>query len=446
MTRRRISVSPTNLRGAVAGAIHRYRQVLDQKNSRTLLLAAVASSIGDWLSFVALMALAVDFGEGALGVGGMLALRLIPGILFQGFAGTIVDRVRGNQLLIVSQLVMAVFAWSFLLLNTYENLWLLYLLVVLLEIANTFARPAFMVQVVNSVEPDHRGAVNGLFGMSITIAQFAGSLTGALVLHISGVSPLFILNGITFLMIAVAVARLRLPTIESEPSPALSFRESITGIVEGFYLGYGQLLRRSDVLAYTLVTLSVSMLIQAAIALFEVRARSLDLDEGGGGAFFAALAVGFLLGGAIAGTGRYRSTSTLYLIAAAELIGVLGVITFGLADSLLVIFAALFFTGITAELSEVPAFTFFQNRLPEEIYGRFFSLFLTAIAIGGLAGALGGPLLEQHISEGTTLILLATPGLLMAVKLALVAWSWDSEGPGSVRVDSRDQYSSIDYS
>jgi MFS family permease len=303
-----------------------------------------------------------------------------------------------------------------------------------------------MVQVVNSVEPDHRGAVNGLFGMSITIAQFAGSLIGALVLHISGASPLFIVNGLTFLMISVAVARLRLPAVESEFSPALSFRESISGIFEGFYSGYGQLLRRSDVLAYTLVTLSVSMLIQAAIALFEVRARSLNLDEGGGGAFFAALAVGFLLGGAVAGSGRYRSTSTLYLIAAAELIGVLGVVVFGFADSLFVIFAALFFTGITAELSEVPAFTFFQHRLPEEIYGRFFSLFLTAIALGGLAGALGGPLLERHISEGTTLILLATPGLLMAVKLALVAWSWDSSGPDSVRAETRDQYSTVDYS
>jgi hypothetical protein len=187
------------------------------------------------------------------------------------------------------------------------------------------------------------------------------------------------------------------------------------------------------------------MLIQAAIALFEVRARALDLDEGGGGAFFAALAVGFLLGGAIAGTGRYRSISTLYLIAAAELIGVVGVITFGLADSLFVVFAALFVTGITAELSEVPAFTYFQNRLPDEIYGRFFSLFLTAIAAGGLIGALGGPLLERHISEGMTLILLATPGVLMAVKLALVAWSWDPGGPGSVRLDSRDPFSSIDY-
>jgi MFS family permease len=446
MTRRGAGVSISNLRDAAVGAVRRYRQVLDQTNSRTLLFAAVMSSIGDWLSFVALMALAVDLGEGALGVGGMLALRLIPGILFQGLAGTIVDRARGKHLLVVTQIVMAVLAWSFLLLNAHKSLWLLYLLVVLLEIANTFARPAFMVQLVNSVEPDHRGAINGLFGMAITIAQFAGSLIGALLLHVSGASPLFIVNGITFLVIAVAVAQLRLPEPETEPAPPFSIKASISGIAEGFFSGYKQLLRLPEVFAFTLVTVAVSMLIQASIALFEVRARALDLDKGGGGAFFAALAVGFLLGGAIAGTGHYRSTSTLYLIAAADIAGALGVITFGLADSLPIVLLALFVTGITAELSEIPAFTFFQHRLPDEIYGRFFSLFLTAIAVGGLAGALGGPLLERHISESTTLILLATPGILMALKLALVAWSYGSGGPDSVRVDSVEPYSSVDYS
>jgi MFS family permease len=446
MTRWRMGTSPSKLRNAAAGALHRYQLVLNQKNSRTLLLAATLSSVGDWLGFVALMALAVNFGEGALGVGGMLALRLIPGILFQGPAGSVVDRVRGKGLIIVTQVVMALLAWSFLLLNSHQNLWLLYLLVALLEIANTFARPAFMVQLVNSVEPDHRGAINGLFGMAVTSAQFAGSLIGALMLHLSGVSPLFILNGITFLVIAIVVLRLDLPVLEPTQGPTPSLVDSVAGLGGGLFTGYGDLLRRPDVLAYSLVTVAASMLVQAAIALFEVRARALNLEEGGGGTFFAALAVGFLIGGALAGTGRYRSHSTLYLIAAAELFGAFGVVIFGLADSLPVILVALFVTGIAAELSEIPAFTFFQHRLSDEIYGRFFSLFLTAIAIGGLIGALGGPLLDRHLSQSTTLVLLAVPGMAMAVKLALVASSWNADGSDKSRSAGRDHYSSVDCS
>jgi len=451
MKRRQTGRTPSALRLAASGAIERYRLVLDQQDSRTLLSAGVFSGVFDWLNFVALMALAYDLSGGAIGVGGMLALRLVPSLVFQGLAGTVVDRARGKRLLIATQLAMAVLAWSFLLLDAFENIWLLYLLVVLLEIANTFARPAFIVQLVNTVRPANRGAVNGLLGMTMTIAQFAGALLGALILEATGATPLFIINGLTFLGIAILVQRVHFVERASESDETAPPRQQlspagrgefdrghfgqiaadsqanaaprphdITANDEGF-AGYLQLLRRPDVFIYSVLTLTVSLLIQGATALFEVRARSMGRGDGGGGAFFAAVAVGFLVGGAIAGAGRYRSRKTLYLIAGSEIVGAIGLIVFGFANSFTVAFVALLVTGISAEMSEIPAFTFFQNRLPGEMYGRFFSLFLTANAAGGLAGALAGPLLEKHISEWATLILLAIPGLVTAATLIVVA-------------------------
>jgi MFS family permease len=450
------------LRDGAAEAIQRYRHVLDQHDSRTLLVAALLSVIGDWLNFVALMALAYDFGNGAIGVGGMLALRLVPGLVFQGLAGTVVDRVRSKRLLIITQLVMAGLACSFILLNVIENIWLLYVLVVLLEVANTFARPAFMVELVSTVAPDNRGAVNGLFGMTLTIAQFVGSLIGALILGVVGTTPLFLINGLTFAAIAFGVSRLQLsnraaeivePRAEtlaveegfagySQPfvrpeEPAVRQQETPT-TVEGF-AGYLQLLVRPDILVFSILTLTVSLLIQGAAALFEVRARSFDQGEGGGGTFFAAVAVGFLIGGAIAGAGRYRSKTTLYLIAIAEMVGAIGLIVFGYADSITVAFIALIVTGIAAELSEIPAFTYFQNRLPTDVYGRFFSLYLMATAAGGLAGALVGPLLERYISEGLTLLALAVPGLLMAATLLFIARFGEPDPPAGIALSGQEQ-------
>jgi len=441
MTRRKISRPFSTLRDAAAEAVQRYRHVLDQQDSRTLLVAAVFSVIGDWLNFVALMALAYDFGGGALGVGGLLALRLVPGLVFQGIAGTVVDRVRDKRLLVLTQIFMAGLAWTFIVLNAIESLWLLYLIVIFLEIANTFARPAFMVELVSTVEPGHRGAVNGLFGMAMTIAQFAGSLLGAILLSAIGTTLLFLINGLTFAAIAFTVSRLKLidrtrATKAQESARALvspqsawntqpeELRSSTNDAVqptERGFAGYARLLMRPDIFVFTVLTLTVSMLIQGTAALFEVRARSLDLHDGGGGVFFAAVAVGFLVGGAIAGAGRYRSKSTLYLIATAELVGAVGLIAFGVANSLAVACFALVVTGISAELSEIPAFTYFQNRLPTDVYGRFFSLYLMATAAGGLIGALTGPLLERYISDGQTMLVLAIPGLATAIILAGIA-------------------------
>ena len=467
MSRRQLGRPIQALRDGAAEAIHRYRHVLDQHDSRSLLIAALLSVIGDWLNFVALMALAYDFGNGAIGVGGMLALRLVPGLVFQGLAGTVVDRVRSKRLLIITQLVMAGLACSFVVLNVIENIWLLYVLVVLLEIANTFARPAFMVELVSTVTPDNRAAVNGLFGMTLTIAQFVGSLIGALILGVVGSTPLFLINGLTFAAIAFGVSRLQLSDrsaglteLEEEslaandglaghaqllvrPDEAALPRIEAAATERGF-AGYRQLLIKPEVFVFTVLTLTVSLLIQGAAALFEVRARSFDQSEGGGGEFFAAVAVGFLIGGAIAGAGRYRSNATLYLIAIAEIVGAIGLITFGYADSISVALIALIVTGIAAELSEIPAFTYFQNRLPTNVYGRFFSLYLMATAAGGLAGALLGPLLERYISEGLTLLALAVPGLLMAVALLLIARFGEPEPPADFALSRQEQFVSGD--
>ncbi len=436
MTRRQIGRPTLGLREGAAEAIQRYRHVFDQHDSRTLLFAALLSVIGDWLNFVALMALAYDFGNGAIGVGGMLALRLVPGLVFQGLAGTVVDRVQSKRLLIVTQLVMAGLACSFILLNIIENIWLLYVLVVLLEIANTFARPAFMVELISTVAPENRGAVNGLFGMTLTIAQFVGSLIGALILGVVGTTPLFLINGLTFAAIAFGVSRLQLPDRFAETTEP---RKETLATDEGF-AGYAQLLVRPDVFVFSILTLTVSLLIQGAASLFEVRARSFYDGEGKGGAFFAAVAIGFLIGGAIAGAGRYRSKATLYLIAIAEIVGAIGLIIFGYAGSVTVAFIALIVTGIAAELSEIPAFTYFQNRLPSDVYGRFFSLYLMATAAGGLAGALLGPLLERYISDGLSLLVLAVPGLLMATTLLLIARFGEPDPPAGYALTGQEQF------
>ena len=57
-----------------------------------LLGAGVISEIGDWFNIVALISLPYGFGDGALGVGGMFAIRMLMRLIFQGPAGTFVDR------------------------------------------------------------------------------------------------------------------------------------------------------------------------------------------------------------------------------------------------------------------------------------------------------------------------------------------------------------------
>ena len=88
-------------------------------------------------------------------------------------------------------------------------MWLLYLLVILLEVANCIARPAFMVELKAEAPEEQRSAANGVLFASMTTAQLVGPVLGALVLAPFGAAAVFALNGLTFLGVAIAVTQLR---------------------------------------------------------------------------------------------------------------------------------------------------------------------------------------------------------------------------------------------
>ncbi len=406
-------------REATGQALDRYRDVLATHDPRLLLGAGVVSVVGDWFNTVALLVLANRIGEGPLGVGGLLAVRVLPGVLLQGPAGALVDRLPGRRLLVTVELLMAAVAASFVVLNAVPNLWLLYALAFALEGLNTIARPAFLVQFTGAVPPERRASANGLLWMGWTVAQALGTLLGGLLLTPLGATPLFLLNALTFVAIAFAVTRVR-GDASVEPVTASDHAAGDGAHAEARTPGYRALFRL-DVVAFAAITLSASLLIRAAGALFVVRGEELGLGEGGVGPLLAAVAVGLFLGGALAGAGSHTGRQTLYLVAAAEAAAAAGLAVFGVAGGPTVALVALALTGFTSEVAEVAGLTYFQHRLPSAFYGRFFSVILMAAALGGAGGALLGPLLEQEVGAGRALVALAIPGIGLAIAFGVGA-------------------------
>lgn len=406
-----------------------YRSALADRNVALLLGAGLGSEIGDWFNTVALISLSYHFSESATGVGGMLAVRMLSRLIFQGPAGALVDRFAGRTLLFFNQLVLALIATSFMLLVRFPELWLLYLLVILLEGANCVARPAFMVELRAEAPPDIRAAANGALFASTTTAQLIGPLLGAAALAPFGPGAVFALNGLTFLGVAAAVTRLRGGL---RGGPATSLREDETrteapadGGASSW--GYAWLLRRLDLSLYSLVCLLLALLVQATIALFVVRANALGLGDGGVGIFYAAVAIGSLAGSIAGGTsGRFATPIVPAAIAMA--ICAVALAVFGAAGTAVIALASLLVAGFATDFYEVAGLTYFQQSIPAAVYGRFFSVFLLALSAGGLVGALAGPLLEQHLGVAQSLAALAAPGVTLALCLAYLGRGWIVSG------------------
>ena len=412
------------LSGALQESLILYRAALGERNVALLLAAGFVSEIGDWFNIVALVSLSYHFTESATGVGGMLAVRMLTRLVCQGPSGSYVDHHAGRALLFVSQVAMAVFATAFVLLTWVPALWLLYLLVVLLEAANCIARPAFMVELRAAAPGAQRAAANGAFFASTTTAQLIGPLLGAVVLVPLGPAAVFAINGLTFLAVAAAVTLLRgglraravaIPASEGTAHPTPTGGAGATG--------YAWLLRRQDLSLYALVCLSLSLLVQATIALFVVRAHALGLGDGGVGIFYAAVAIGSIAGSVVAGSSG-RLAVPLFAAGAAMAACALTLAGFGLIGSVVVAIAALVVAGFATDFYEVVGLTYFQHSVPEALYGRFFSIFLLALSAGGLIGALAGPALGEALGVGPSLVTLAVPGLALAILLAILARSW----------------------
>ncbi|MFT4037346.1 MAG: MFS transporter [Thermomicrobiales bacterium] len=396
-----------------------YTAALADRNVGLLVGFGFLSEIGDWFNMVALISLAFHFSDSAAGVGGLLALRMVARLLLQGPAGAFVDRHAGRRLLFASQIGMALVAACFLLLVRWPSLYLLYPLVIALEGVNAVARPAFMVELRNEAPPDQRPAATGALFASMTTAQLIGPLLGAAALAPLGAGGVFALNSLTFLAVAFAVTQLRGGLRGAAPAADASSGEGEEA-GEAPATGYRWLLRRRDLTAFALVCLMLALLVQATITLFVVQANRLDLGDAGIGLFYAAVAAGSIAG-SVAGGARGNAPSALRAAATAMTICAVALALFGAAPALVGALVALAIAGFATDYYEVVGLAYFQEAIPGQIYGRFFSLFLLALSAGGMAGALVAPQLEARLGLTATLGVLAAPAAALAVLFALAA-------------------------
>jgi len=390
-----------------------------QRNARLLLGSAFVSEIGDWFNIVALLALAARFGDGALSVGVMLAVRMAPRLLFQVPAGAIVDRFASPRFLVVVQLAMGLVAASFALIAAVPNLWLLYGLVFALETINTVAWPAFRVELGRSLTADQRAPANGLLGLAMTVGQLIGPTIGWAILTVAAPTAVFLLNGLTFVGNAVAVSRIdrhrTIPFVPDNDAPQTHGGVGLAGAA-----GYRWLLRQPTLAAFTGVFLAANLMVQGTIALFVSRATALGLGQHGTGVFYTSVAVGTIVGSAAAGVGEYRHRGALYLVAGALAAMAVALGVFGVAGGIPLALVALVAAGIGTDVGEVVGTTHFQHHLPEALWGRFLSILLVGVGMGGVIGVLSGPLLAKAVGISGALVLLAVPVVVLCGILAAI--------------------------
>jgi dTMP kinase len=218
---------------------------------RRLWIALSLSSLGDWLSLLALSALALKLGgtSGAYAVSGVWLTSLLPALIFGPIAGAVADKFDRRLNMIIGDVVRAVLYLSIPLnitLHFASQLTWLYVAQFLASCASLFWTPAKDASVPNLVPPEKLEQANQLsLFTTYGTAPLAGLLFAVLALvsrHMSGyfstnqVNLALYFNAVTFVVSALTIFMLR--ELRRRPRSAISTPSVLKSIWEGWrFLG-----------------------------------------------------------------------------------------------------------------------------------------------------------------------------------------------------------------
>jgi MFS family permease len=362
------------LRGA------RWGLVRDAAGFRLLFLATLASSIGTWLAFIALVVDVFDRTGDGRWVSALLIVEFLPIVVIGILAGRLIDRASRRWILVGSDLArVAVFGA----LPFAGSALQIVLLAFAAGVATSIFRPAVYAGLPNLVADRDLPHANGLLQTADNLTWALGALAGGGLVAATSPDVAYTLNAASFLVSAVLIARIRESLEEAERPPSLGqWRDLIEGV---------QLAVRSRALLTVLVAWSIVMLANAGINVAEVVLAKDVFGAGdfGYGVLVAGTGTGLVIGSLLAGQWlAERGMRIPYGVS----IGLMAV-GFGLAaiaPNVWLATCAVVVGGLGNGVAVVTNAVLVQRGAPDRLRGRAFAVVMsvgyTVLGIG-MAGA-----------------------------------------------------------
>lgn len=394
---------------------------LRYREFRLLWIGQTGHALALWMQMIALPLLVLHITDNnAAHLGGVMAARTLPTLLFGVFAGVIADWFDRRLILLGakwSSFLLAVI-FAALLVSGQLELWHIYVWGFVRGIGQAFEQPA-RYSMLPSILPG-RLVTNAMALLSSTqnVMRIVGAAGAGVLVEIVGLEGTFSLIAIIYIGGLVATHMLRVPTHERPPGSGLGVM--MAGLVEGARFAAGHTAVRG-VLIVSLVYFTFGMsYMQVFAPLFAVEV--LDIGSGGLGAMMALNGVG--------------AVATALLIARQQpsrlgLILLLDVVVFGVA---LIAFSASTYLPGTAGIALPMALMLIIGGLqttfmalsrslmvqvaPDAMRGRVLALISLDRAMMAAGGAAGG---VMAAAQGVQFTQLVFGGVCVAAGLAILA-------------------------
>jgi MFS family permease len=364
-------------------------------------------------------------GDAAL-VGLFGAVRVIPYVVLSIPAGVVADRFDRRLVLLASDVwrgsVMVLIA---LLLVFDAPVLPIAALAILATCGSAFFYPAMGAYVPNLVTDERQlGPANSAWSSLDNLSFILGPAIGGLLLALGAVTVAFVLNALTFVVVAVILWGLP-PSTNVAPAAARSTKAAAAAneASSGTNAASSAIDSTEPRTASTPAGLPASQpsvarrplvgigIIQALDGFFDSGLQTLTVilainvlqaGEAANGYLNAAIGVGGLLGAIGSGVLVLRRDLGPPLIIGAIVFGV-GLLFLGAVPLLVIALVAIAVANAGALIIDVVMTTVFQRVVPDELRGRWIGIFMSVNTLVGAAGAMALPILVVNIGAAPTL-------------------------------------------
>lgn len=344
------------------------------RNFRILFAANFVSNIGTWAQGVAQAWLILELTNSGSYLGIVTALQFAPTLFFSISGGKIADKFNKRKVLMLTNLTGGLSALSVAALVLTENIeiWHVMFFAFTLGMGNAIDAPvrqSFNVEVVGKA--DLPNAV-GLNSTNFNTGRLLGPGLSGLLIAAYGTGVSFLLNGISYLIVIIALFNIRESELfrEERKSSSTKIREAMRYVAA-----------RPDILA-VMITVFFATSFGLNFNIFNTMMATQVFDKSAAeyGALGSILAIGSLSGAIISARLEKKRGPRFVMLGSMIFSALLVAGSFAPSYAIYAIFLPLI--GCVALLTFIGANTMVQMRTDSDIRGRVMGIYLT-VFLGG---------------------------------------------------------------
>ena len=398
-----------------------------EKNSafRNLWYGQVISELGNWVNSIALYALILQLTGSGMAMAAAMMAKLLPMVIISPFAGVVIDRIDRKKVLIASDILRCFTVLGFLIVDSREDLWIVYTLT-LFEVALTgFFEPARSAILPSIVEKNHLVTANALSGSTWSIMLTLGAALGGFVVSFFGIKTAFILDALTYLLSAWFIIKISYPNTKYKERIKKQNSSGIKGLVEG--LRY--LISHPTVLVFTLLKSGMAIKggIMTLIPLFASRLWSDPAAVSMAvGILFSSRGIGSAIGPVLIRKWLGESPKILKVaILAAFFLGSFAILVFSFSKNIWTASLSIGLSGMSGSIVWVFSTALIHLEADRKFLGRIFGIEMALLTlIMGISNGLVGVTIDKLQITIQSVILWMSgiymiPGILWILFLAL---------------------------